>query len=144
MGAAGADRGFELHRHNGSGGRAVGVPAGSYTRVWMTANPTVVALARATRRVPGLRRLPVLKLLALGEIVLLARDHYERLTPAERRRLVILLRRGRGRPSNLSRRDRHELSELIAKVEPRVLAGAAADKLSPVPLPDRVVTGKKA
>ena len=107
----------------------------------MSPNPAVHALARATRRVPGLRRLPVLKLLALGEIALLARDHYERLSPAERRRLVILLRRGRGRPSRLSGGDRDELADLIAKVEPRAFVGEAADKLSPIPLPDRIVHG---
>jgi hypothetical protein len=93
---------------------------------------------------PGLRRLPIMRLLAIGEIAVLARDHIERLTPAERRRLVVLMRRGRGRPSNLNTRDRRDLAALIAKVEPRAFAGAAADKLSPVPLPDRVVRGKQA
>jgi hypothetical protein len=108
----------------------------------MSSHPAVYTLVgHASKRIPGLRRLPVLKLLALGEVLVLARDHYERLTPRERRRLVLLLRRGRGRPSNLSRRDRDELAELIAKVEPRVFAGAAVDKLSPVPLPDRVIYG---
>ena len=107
----------------------------------MSANPAVYALARATRRIPGLRRLPVLKLLAIGEIALLARDHYERLSPGERRRLVILMRRGRGRPSRLSDGDRDELADLVAKVEPRAFVGAAADKLSPIPLPDRIVNG---
>jgi hypothetical protein len=105
----------------------------------MSRNPLVSTAAMAASRVPGLRRLPVLRLLALAEIVLLARDHFERLTPIERRRLVVLLRRGRLRPSNLKRRDRDELASLIAKIEPRVFAGAAADKLSPVPLPERVV-----
>jgi hypothetical protein len=110
----------------------------------MAGHSAVYALVgQASKRIPGLKRLPVLKLLALGEILLLARDHYERLTPAERRRLALLLRRGRGRPSNLSRRDRNELSELIAKVEPRAFAGAAADKLSPVPLPHRIVYGPR-
>jgi hypothetical protein len=103
----------------------------------------VSAAAMAAARVPGLRRLPVMRLLALGEIVVLAREHFERLTPAERRRLVLLLRRGRLRPSNLNKRDREQLASLIAKIEPRVFAGAAADKLSPVPLPNRVVRGKQ-
>jgi hypothetical protein len=98
-------------------------------------------IARASRRLPYLRRLPVLKLLALGEIVLLAREHFERLEPYERRRLVVLLREGRGRPSNLTRRDRAELEQLIAKVEPRAFAGAAAQRLSPIPLPRRMFDG---
>jgi hypothetical protein len=100
-------------------------------------------LTRTAARLPGLRRIPVLKLLAVAEIAMLARDHFERLTPAERRRLVTLIREGRGRPSNLSKRERQELQALIAKVEPRAFAGEAADKLSPVPLPERLVHGKK-
>jgi hypothetical protein len=110
----------------------------------MASNPAVDIAGRVASRVPGLRRIPILRLLAVAEIVMLARDHFERLSPAERRRLVLLLRRGRGRPRNLSSRDRRELQNLIAKVEPRAFAGEAADKLSPVPLPERVVHGKKA
>lgn len=99
--------------------------------------------ARAARRLPYLKRLPILRLLALGEIVLLARDHVEKLSPPERRRLVVLLRAGHGRPSNLSRRERDELEALVAKAEPRAFAGAAVEKLSPVPLPRRVTRGPR-
>lgn len=94
-------------------------------------------------RIPGLRRLPVLKLLAIGEIVLLARTHLSKLDPRERRRLVELMRAGRGRPRNLSPADREELALLVAKAEPRLFAGSVADKLSPVPLPRRVVQGRR-
>jgi hypothetical protein len=76
----------------------------------------------------------VLKLLAIGEIALLARDHMVRLEPAERRRLMVLIGRGRGRASNLTRRERAELARLIAKAEPKLFARMAADRLSPVPL----------
>lgn len=102
------------------------------------------ALGRAAQRVPGLRRIPVLKLLALGEVVLLVRDHVGRLEPSERRRVVELVRRGRGRASNLSRRERDELLALIAKAEPRLLLGETADRLSPVPLPKRMLYGSPA
>jgi hypothetical protein len=102
-----------------------------------------IAVLKATERLPGLRRLPMLRLLALGEVVLLARDHIEKLEPQERRRLVVLVGRARGRASKLSRGERAELQRLIAKAEPRLFAGTAADKLSPVPLPDRVVRGNK-
>ena len=57
------------------------------------------AIAHGASRIPGLRRLPVLKVLAIGEIALLARSHLQKLEPDERRRLVQLLRAGRGRPS---------------------------------------------
>ena len=84
-----------------------------------------------------LRRLPVMKLLALGEIALLARDHVRRLEPGERRRLIALVRKGR----SLSADEREELAGLVAKAEPRRFAGLVADKLSPVPLPRRLVQG---
>jgi hypothetical protein len=100
-------------------------------------------IANGARRVPGLKRLPVLKLLAIGEIALLARTHATKLEPAERRRLVELVRQGRGRPRRLSAPEREELSKLVAKAEPRLFAGEVADRLSPVPLPKRLVTGKR-
>jgi hypothetical protein len=94
-------------------------------------------------RVPGLKRLPVLKLIAIGEIALLARTHATKLTTVERRRLVELVRKGRGRPSKLTPEERDELSDLVAKAEPRLFAGSVADKLSPVPLPRRLVRGPR-
>ena len=100
------------------------------------------AIAHGASRIPGLRRLPVLKVLAIGEIALLARSHLQKLEPDERRRLVELLRAGRGRPSRLSAAERDELTRLVAKAEPRLFAGSVADKLSPVPLPRRVVRGR--
>jgi len=101
------------------------------------------ALVRAAGRVPGLRRLPLFKLLALAEIAVLARNHIAKLEPDERHRLLELLRLGRGRTSTLTPEDREELARLVAKAEPRLFAGLAADKLSPVPLPKRFVHGSK-
>jgi hypothetical protein len=82
-----------------------------------------------------LRRIPILRLLLLGEVLMLARAHIEQLTPRERRRLVVLLREAKGRPSTLGDRQHEELQELIAKAAPGVFALAAARKLSPVPIP---------
>jgi hypothetical protein len=98
-------------------------------------------IGAAAGRIPGLRRLPVLKLLAVAEIILLVRDHVEKLEPRERRRLVELVKRGRGRKRNLSPTEQEELARLVSKAEPRALVGGAADKLSPVPLPKRIVHG---
>lgn len=98
-------------------------------------------IGRTAGRLPGLRRLPVFKLLALAELALAARDQLGRLNPSERRRLVELVRRGRGRRRNLAREEREELAALVAKVEPRRFAGLAIDRLSPVPLPKRLVHG---
>lgn len=101
------------------------------------------SLGQVAAHVPGLRRLPVLKLLAIAEVGLLARDHVLVLTPAERRRLLALVRTAHGRPSTLQSSERDELAELVAKLEPRLLAGEAADHISPVPLPKRLVRGPK-
>jgi hypothetical protein len=98
--------------------------------------------SRALERFAAVRRLPVGKLLAAGEIVLLARRHVTRLEPHERRRLLALLRQGRGRARNLSPPERAELARLIAKADPRLFAGTVLDRLSPVPLPKRLVRGK--
>jgi hypothetical protein len=97
-------------------------------------------VGKVAERVPGLRRVPVMRLLLLGEIVLLLRAHIERLTPAERRRLVVLIRDTRGRPNNLSEADRREFERLILKAEPKLFATSAAQKLSPFPIPG---TGSK-
>jgi hypothetical protein len=98
---------------------------------------------RVTRRVPGLRVIPVVRLLAAAEIVLIAHDHIAKLEPRERRRVIELLRIGHGRPRNLSRSQRQELQRLVAKAEPRLFAGLVADQLSPVKLPRRIVQGRK-
>jgi hypothetical protein len=97
------------------------------------------AAGRVAKRVPGLRRIPVVKLLVLGEIALLAREHVCRLRPEERRRLLDLVRKGRGRKRNLTTAEWDELSALVARAEPRRFTALAANKLSPMPLPKRLV-----
>lgn len=61
-------------------------------------------------------------LLAAAEVVVAVRDHVAgRLDERERRRMVEIVRTSKGRPSNLSDRERRELQALLAKVEPREL-----------------------
>ena len=102
-----------------------------------------MGLGKASEKVPGLRRIPVVKLLAAAELALLARDHVTRLSPRERRRLLVLVRVGRGRRSRLTDEERDELERLLAKLQPRLLMGEAINRLSPVPLPRRLVFGPK-
>ena len=85
----------------------------------------------------------MLKLLAAAEIALLARDHMMRLDPQERRRLFELVRKGHGRRRNLSDTERDELAVLIARMEPRLLAGRAVEKVSPLHVPRRLVYGPR-
>ena len=93
-----------------------------------------LAVAKAAERLPMLKRLPLARMLILAEVGMLAKDHFERLSPSERRRLVVLVRDAKGRPSNLSSRHRRELEDLVAKIEPKRFATTAAEKFSPVPL----------
>jgi hypothetical protein len=73
------------------------------------------------------KRIPFLKLLALAQIFMLARQHYHRLDPDERKRLLELVRDPRG----MSAADRTELKGLVTKMEPRAFAGGAAKHAMP-------------
>ena len=91
-----------------------------------------IAAARAAQRLPGLRRIPLARLVVLAELGMLAKVHYERLTPAERRRIVLLLKEAKGLPQNLGERERKELNKLVAKVEPKAFANEAVERFSPL------------
>ena len=85
------------------------------------------------------RRLPFLKVLAIVQLALLARRHLQAVSPADRRRMMELARRGH----RLSPAERDELRALAGKLEPRAFAGAMADALSPVPLSGRIIRGRR-
>ena len=89
------------------------------------------------------RAIPLARLIVAGKIVLLARAHWHRLEPGERRRLVSLVRRGYGRPRNLSPGDRSEMARLIQKADPWLFATLVAQRFSPVPLPSRLVRDRR-
>ena len=80
-----------------------------------------------------LKKMPLFRLLAIGKTALLARRHLKRLDPADRQRLVELVRKGR----SMSPRERDELRAILAKLGPREFAYATADAFSPVKLPRR-------
>jgi hypothetical protein len=95
-------------------------------------------LPRAIQRIPVLKHLPVVRLLAIGELALVARRHMQHLDPAERRRLAQLVRRGRA----MSVPEREELRGLVAKLDTRAFAGSALSRLSPLPLPKRLTRAR--
>jgi hypothetical protein len=100
-------------------------------------------VGRITRRVPGLRRVPVVALISAAELALVARDHLMLLTPGERRRLITLVRIGRGRRDRLTAAERRELEMLMGKLQARRFMGDAFTRLSPVRLPRRIVYGRR-
>ena len=83
-------------------------------------------------------RIPFFKFVAVVQLALLAHRHLSALTPAERRRLAELARRAHKLPQH----ERQEFVNLALKLEPRAFAGHAADRLSPFPLPKRIVNGR--
>ena len=85
--------------------------------------------------VATLKLIPFAKLLAAAEVALLVRQHVMRLEPDERRRVIQLVRQGRGRPKNLSDRERRELSRLVQKMEPREFANTATKRFTGMSLP---------
>jgi tellurite resistance protein len=79
-------------------------------------------------------------LLAAGEVVMAVKNHVtDRLTPKERNRLVEIVRSSKGRPSNLSNRERAELQAMLIKVEPRELV----KKVATSPLSSRFGWGRR-
>ena len=97
----------------------------------------------SSKLVATAKLIPVARLVAAAQIIMLVRRHWHRLEPAERRRVVVLVRQTHGRPRNLSGSERLELARLIAKADPRLFAGIVAQRFSPVPLPRRVVRGRR-
>ena len=78
-----------------------------------------------------LRRMPFFKVLAIARTVMLARRHWRRLDARDRNRLTELARHG----TSLTAAERDELRRILAKLEPRTFAAAAADAFSPVRIP---------
>jgi len=87
------------------------------------------------------RGVPIAWVLLVGEVALLAGRHLARLDRGERRRLMALVGRSRGRPGSLSASDRRELHTLVARLEPRLFVGTALRRISPAPLPKRLLYG---
>jgi hypothetical protein len=69
--------------------------------------------------------------IAAIQVAWLANRHWRRLEPEERRRLRELIRKSRGRPSRLSRKERAEAEELLQKLDYAELGGGVAKTLLP-------------
>lgn len=75
------------------------------------------------------------RLVAAAQIMMLARRHWHRLEPHERRRVITLVKMAGGRRTHLTQGERLELLRLIAKADPKLFAGLMMKRFSPVPLP---------
>jgi hypothetical protein len=83
--------------------------------------------------------MPLFRLIAIGQLALLARHHLQRLDPSERRRLAQLVRRG----PRMAAPERAELRSLVGKLDLGAFAGAGLDAFSPVPIPRRFRGGRR-
>ncbi len=86
---------------------------------------------------------PIARALVIAEVLMLARVHLVRLDVNQRRRLFQLLLRAHGRPGNLTTAERLEFMRLFAMLEPRLFLGMTVGRISPVPLPKRVLYGRR-
>jgi hypothetical protein len=72
--------------------------------------------ARIARRIPGVRRIPIMWVLTVAEAVVATRRHWTGLDPHTRRRLRELVVKSRGRPSNLTAAEKRELRALVGNL----------------------------
>lgn len=71
------------------------------------------------------------RVLLLAEVALAIKRHLDLLDSEDKAELQRLVRKSKGRPSNLTRRERGELGRIVAKLEPADLAREAAESFVP-------------
>jgi hypothetical protein len=107
----------------------------------------MLLLLRLLLRSPWANRLsrgvPVARLLLAADLAILAQRHLRKLDRAQHARLFTLLVRSRGRQSLLTPAERLEFMYLVATLEPRLLIGSVVGRLSPVPVPKRLLYGRR-
>jgi hypothetical protein len=86
---------------------------------------------------------PIGAVLIGAQVLAMAWAHLAKLDGAQRRRLLALLAQTRGRPGSLSQGEREELAALLAILEPRLFLGSATRRLSPLPVPKRLLYGPR-
>jgi hypothetical protein len=67
----------------------------------------------------------------VAELALVAKRHLDKLGPGEAGELRGLLVKSKGRPGNLSPRERSRIKELVSKLEPGAFAKSAAQTSAP-------------
>jgi hypothetical protein len=83
------------------------------------------------------RAFPWTRLLAVARAAVATKGHWDKLAPAERRLLIRLVRKSKGKASNLTLRERQQLRRLVAKLELRRLGRDLAVLASPLSRPRR-------
>lgn len=71
------------------------------------------------------------RLIAAAEVLLLVKRHVDNLRPGELSELRVLVAKSKGRPSNLTDREKRRLKEIVKKLEPGLFARQAGSKAVP-------------
>ncbi|MCB0874625.1 MAG: hypothetical protein R2718_11565 [Solirubrobacterales bacterium] len=71
------------------------------------------------------------RVMIIAELALIAKRHLENLDPGEAGELRQLLVKSKGRPGNLTARERSRVKELVSKLEPGAFAKSAAQTSTP-------------
>jgi len=71
------------------------------------------------------------RIMVVAEVALIAKRHLDKLEPGETGELRDLLVKSKGRPGNLSSRERGRIKELVTKLEPAAFAKSAASSSAP-------------
>ena len=92
------------------------------------------------RRKATRRAVPLMWAFAVAEALAATRRHFSGVDPKVRRRVVHLVRKSKGRPSNLTAHEKKELRRLVGEMDLWQLSKDLAAVASPVGMPGR---GKK-
>ncbi len=71
------------------------------------------------------------RIMVIAEVALIAKRHLDKLGPGEVGELRDLLVKSKGKPGNLSSRERSRIKELVTKLEPGAFAKSAASSSVP-------------
>lgn len=75
---------------------------------------------------------PWARAIAVGQVALILKRHIDKLGPGELSELRTLLAKSKGRPTNLTSKERSRLMVLVRKLEPGAFAKSAATSASPL------------
>lgn len=75
---------------------------------------------------------PWARALAIAEIALVVKQHLDRLDAGEGTELRKLIAKSKGRPGNLTQKERSRVYELVKKLEPGAFARSAATRAVPL------------
>ncbi len=72
------------------------------------------------------------RVIAAAEVLLLVKHHVDNLRPGELSELRGLIAKSKGKPGNLSEKERRRVKEIVKRLEPAMFARAAGTKAVPL------------